>query len=236
MLFKKIGIVIADNDEYYPFEKAVKRYGAESYKGFGREGVRFYLGDTEITALFSYVGKVNSAAAAMHLIDIGCELILNFGLSGGISGVRRGDYILPERFLEHDFDLSGIGYKYCEKPLQEYVYSSDKDVSSVFASVLGDVPSGTAVSGDRFICEDETRAKLCAEFGAASCDMETAAIASVCHFERVPFVALRRISDDAGEDALAVYRKMNIGESDDLSEVFLKCLIALIGEGGKVKV
>lgn len=232
MNFKKIGIVIADNDEYYPFEKLVSSFNAEKYDGFGREGVTFFSGGVRIVALFSYVGKVNAAAAAMHLADIGCDLILNFGLSGGISGVRRGDYTLPDKFLEHDFDLSGIGYKYCEKPLQEYVYKADASVSEIFASVLGDVPRGTAVSGDRFICEADTRARLYSEFGAASCDMETAAIASVCHFEKIPFVSLRRISDDAGDDALAVYRKMNVGEGETLSAVFLRCLTALISESG----
>lgn len=230
MMYKKIGIVIADDGEYYPFRDFMLKKGAEEYKDFGREGIRFHLNGTEVTALFSYVGKVNAAAAAMHLCDMGCSLVLNFGLSGGISGVKRGEFSIPEKFLEHDFDLSGIGYKYCEKPMQDYIYSSDKTVSDVFKNVIGDVNCGMAVSGDRFICDKDTRDKLASMFGAASCDMETAAIASVCHFENVPFVSLRRISDDAGDNALAVYRKMNIEENEDLSSVFFKCLTALINE------
>ena len=28
-------------------------------------------------------------------------------------------------FLEHDFDLTGIGYKPCEKPSQKYIYDAE---------------------------------------------------------------------------------------------------------------
>ena len=124
---KKIGIIVADSDEFAPLEENIKR-GKYTEKTFlKRRIIEFKIGDTELCAMLCGIGKVNAAAGAAHLVDIGCEIILNYGLSGGISGVRRGEICLCTEFLEHDFNLTTIGYKPCEKPGQEsFVYNSDK--------------------------------------------------------------------------------------------------------------
>ena len=60
-----------------------------------------------------------------------------------------------------------------------------------------------------------------------SCDMETAAIAYVCDFANVPFLALRRISDDAGADAVDSYREMNTAAEAVLSDYIIDFIKAL---------
>ena len=60
--------------------------------------------------------------------------------------------------------------------------------------------------------------------------METAAIASVCDMANIPYLSLRRVSDDAGDDAYASYSEMNTGEGQTLSEVFIKVLEAICSE------
>lgn len=226
----KIGIVVADVDEYKPLAEAVEK-GEYTFYGFlGRKGHRFNIktenGCAEVVSILCGIGKVNAAAAAMHLVDIGCNIILNYGLSGGISGIGRGELCICDRFLEHDFDLTGIGYKLCEKPSQKYIYEGDKALADLCRSIVPNVKTGTAVSGDRFICDEEVRLALKNEFGAMSCDMETAAIAYVCNFAEIPFLALRRISDDAGSDALESYREMNTSDETLLSDY----IIRLMGE------
>ena len=57
-----------------------------------------------------------------------------------------------------------------------------------------------------------------------SCDMETAAIASVAHFYSLPFASLRKVSDDAGNDAAEDYRELNILAED----VLINTVLALI--------
>ena len=57
-----------------------------------------------------------------------------------------------------------------------------------------------------------------------SCDMETAAIAYVCEFSKVPFLALRRISDDAGADATDSYREMNSSGETLLSDYIIEII------------
>lgn len=228
----KIGIVVADYDEYAPFVESVKQYELQEYKYFNRLAVNFKYGAAQVICINCGIGKVNAATAAAHLADMGCTYILNFGLSGGISGVKRGEIVLPDRFLEHDFDLTGIGYKPCEKPGQKYIYDADEVLLNKARVAIGECQSGTAVCGDRFICNAVDRDFLRDTFGATSCDMETAAIASVCDMAGIPYLSLRRVSDDAGEDAYANYSEMNTGEGQTLSEVFLKVLEALCSKEG----
>lgn len=228
----KIGIVVADYDEYAPFLESVRQYNTKEYKYFNRKAISFDMGNASAVCINCGIGKVNAATAATHLADIGCTYILNFGLSGGISGVKRGAVVLPDRFLEHDFDLTGIGYKPCEKPSQKYIYDADSLLLQRAQFAIGECEHGTAVCGDRFICSVADRDFLRKTFDATTCDMETAAIASVCDMAAIPYLSLRRVSDDAGDDAYANYSKMNLGEGQTLSEVFLTVLKAICSEEG----
>lgn len=227
----KIGIVIADNDEYKTLADLIKKGEFVSYEFLGRTGHKFYVktenGEAEVISILCGIGKVNASAATMHLVDIGCDYILNYGLSGGISGISRNELSLCNRFLEHDFDLTGIGYKLCEKPNQKYIYEADKQLIDIALKLIPTAKQGTAVTGDRFICDSHTRDLLKNEFDAMSCDMETAAIAYVCDFSNVPFLSLRRISDDAGSDAVESYREMNTSDETLLSDYIIE-LIKLI--------
>lgn len=227
-----IGVVIADKEEYLPFAPYAEQHNAVSDGFFGRDGVSFEIAGknrkARVHCIVSKIGKVNAAAAATHLIDKGADIILNFGLSGGVSGVNRGDLVIANRFLEHDFDLTMIGYKPCEKPGQEYIYDADSRLVSIFSQQLPDVVQGTAVCGDRFICNEADRNFLRDTFGAVSCDMETGAIAAVCAMAGIPYIALRRVSDDAGSDAESSYREMNNGGETFLADAFYKALCATV--------
>ena len=110
----KIGIVVADNDEYKPLADSIEKGEYSSYNFLGRTGHKFSIktdnGVAEVISILCGIGKVNAAVATTHLVDIGCDYILNYGLSGGVSGISRNELSLCNRFLEHDFDLTGIGY------------------------------------------------------------------------------------------------------------------------------
>lgn len=220
----KIGIVVADKDEYLPFVEAIKNYSPSKYNYFNRDAVIFEFNKNTVICINCGIGKVNAATAAMHLVDIGCTHILNFGLSGGVSKVKRGEVVLPDTFLEHDFDLTGIGYKPCEKPSQKYIYTADGTLMAKAQEAIGNCKHGAAVCGDRFICSADDREFLSKTFGATTCDMETAAIASVCDMASVPYLSVRRVSDDAGDDAYTSYNDMNTGEGQTLCDIFLKVL------------
>ncbi len=217
----KIAIIVADVDEYKPLALRIEKGEYEEYSFLGRKGHKFNVGNATVYSLLCGIGMVNAAAAAAHFKTIGCDVILNYGLSGGISGIKRGELTVATQFVEHDFDLSGIGYKLCEKPNQEYVYNSDIRLNTLMDKFLNGVKKGTAVSGDSFICDQSLRDRLKENFNAMSCDMETAAIAYVCNFGNIPFLSLRRISDDAGDSATERYREMNEKAEAVLSDIIL---------------
>lgn len=228
MFYKKIGIVIADEDEYAPFVNGIKE--KHEYNTPFKKSVSFKVGGSEVFAVCCGIGKVNAASAAMLFAERGCDAIINFGLSGGLSGVRRGQFILPERFVEHDFDLTALGYKPCEKPGQVYIYEADENLIDCFGAACGASRAAVAVCGDRFVNDRKTRDYLIDVFAPSSCDMETAAIASVCHITGIPFASLRRISDDASDAAADSYDKMNKTEGKTLVEAFTDCLYYICGE------
>ena len=202
----KIGVLVADEDEYVNFEKKFIELGATERKSFLRKEHMLTLSNSVVTAVCFGIGKVNAATAATYLAMSGADILVNYGYSGGIAGVRKGDVMVCDSFLEHDFDLTAIGYKPCQKPGQEYIYTANSDILKRCRELFPNIPVGRAVCGDSFISSDIKRDEMKNSFGAMSCDMETAAIASVCHQTSVPFLSIREISDDASDDANLAYK------------------------------
>ncbi len=61
---------------------------------------------------------------------------------------------------------------------------------------------GKIITGDRFVASAAESRALRAELGTAlAVDMESAAVAQVCHDYGVPFCAVRTISDRADDQA-----------------------------------
>lgn len=220
----KIGIVIADKDEFLPLENIMPNFSGKEISVSGRKAYSFNIENAEVTAVLCGIGKVNAAVAATALAERGVDILLNYGLSGGIFGVRRGDICIPNRFIEHDFDLSGIGYGLCEKPGQEYIYGADDELLSILKNMLPYAKTGMAVSGDKFVSDSSLRDILKAEFSAMSCDMETAAIAYTAYTYGIKFASVRKISDDAGADAVCDYREMNELAENDLTDIALSLI------------
>lgn len=221
----KIGYIVADEDEYAPLRSMADRLSAVRADFYKREGHTFSFKKGEKTvlvhAVLCGVGMVNAAAAATYLTLTGCDIILNSGLSGGISGIKRGELTVGTEYIEHDFDLTPLGYPMCKKPLQNYIYKADNALLDVLTDIYPEMKRGVIVSGDCFISSDEKKSFLKNTFNAMSCDMESAAVAYVCEQADIPFAAVRRISDDAGDDANDSYTAMN----EQRDEVLIELLI-----------
>lgn len=223
----KIGILIADETEYRPFVKAAERLAAcRQVTQLGNSGVSFSAYGAQVTAVCCGVGKVNAAMAAAFLAADGVQLIGNIGLSGAVSGVRRGDLVLGTSFVEADFDLSALGYAKGQKPQDESVYRCEPDLLEACGRAVPRAVRGALATGDFFLT-DETRRREYAElFHMTAFDMETGAIAAVCQKAGIPFFSIRKMSDDASDAAICDYREMAALEEEDLSE----CLLAALKE------
>lgn len=231
----RIGVIFADMDEYLPFEEKALAGGGEKCSFFSRPACKLKINndgsDCIVTAVNCGIGKVNATAAAMYLAPMS-DVLFSIGYSGGISGVRRGQLVVGERFLEHDFDLTCIGYDFAEKPGQAYIYDADIKLRNILCESLN-LKSGVFVTGDCFVSNDELRNILKTRFSAMACDMETAAEAYVSELYGIPFASVRRISDDAGDSAVGDYREMNECEGEQLAQVTFRCLEAIIKNFGR---
>ncbi len=221
----KIGYIVADEDEYAPLRNMADELSAQRKDFFGREGHSFSFEKSgkriEIHSVLCGIGMVNAAAAATYLAIEGCDLMINSGLSGGISGIRRGELTVGTEYIEHDFDLTPLGYELSQKPLQNSIYKADENLVNVLCDIYPDLKRGVAVSGDSFISDENKKNYFKNTFGAMSCDMESAAVAYVCEQAKIPYAAVRRISDDAGNDATESYTAMNEQREDVLIELLI---------------
>ena len=181
----------------------------------------------EVVAVLSRVGKVAAATTATVLVErFDVDRIVFTGTAGGLGeGVRVGDLVVADAFMQHDMDASPLFPRF-EVPLYgQSRFGVDAGLSAALgraarqavaspADTLGAdavaefglaaprVHEGLIVSGDRFVATSAESDALRAVLPAAlAVEMEGAAVAQVCHDYGIPFAALRTISDRADDAA-----------------------------------
>lgn len=168
-----------------------------------------------VVVVTSGIGKVNAAICTQILIDdFGVDCIINVGVAGGIRrDIYPGDVVIADTLVQHDVDTSVFGDKIgqiprldtfdfrCDKKLVERALESCTNIKEHKSFV------GTIVSGDQFIADKDKIMWLEKEFGALACEMEGASIAQVCYLNKIPFVVIRSVSDNANNGAHIEYEK-----------------------------
>lgn len=162
-------------------------------------GITFHtgrIGRHEIIAAECGIGKVNAAIGALTLID--CfhpDLVINTGVAGGTGSASILDVVIADRIAYHDVWCGpgtqpghAAGCPPCFTcPLPDDVFAG-----------LG-ARRGLVASGDIFVSRPEEVSRILSVWpDAVAVDMESAAIAHVCHVKNVPFVCIRVISDTPG--------------------------------------
>lgn len=220
----KIGFVIADENEYYPFLDFARENGAKEYRKRNRDYVEFSYAGKDIIAVKAGIGKVNGASSAAFLIaDDKVDAIMSFGLSGAISGLSKNDIVAGTSYTECDFDLTAIGYPLGKKPQDVYVYEADKHLLETALKVDG-MKTAACGCGDLFLADKERKDLYKETFNINEFDMETGAEASVCYDAGIPFLAIRQVSDTADDTAAESYRELNDSQPVDLTVVIKKII------------
>ena len=189
-------------------------------------GRDFWLGDLHgqrVVLALSKIGKVAAAMTATTLIErFGVQRMVFTGVAGGLkNGVNVGDVVVAHDFVQHDLDASPLFARY-EVPLYGKTrFDGDAALTTALfeasRSALADpklrsaypqaqAHRGLIASGDRFVSgAAESRqlrdALLAAGHEVLAVEMEGAAVAQVCHDYRIPFAAVRTISDRADDTA-----------------------------------
>ena len=166
------------------------------------------------------IGKVNAALTTQALIDrFSPALVINTGVAGALdAGLEIGDLVVSTDAVEHDMDVTGLGYdpgvipEMVGKAGGMLSFAADEALADIMlAAARAVAPDVTAVagriaSGDQFVCTREARTRIIDTFGALCCEMEGAAIAHTCVRNHVPFVIVRSISDKADDTSKVEYR------------------------------
>ena len=173
-------------------------------------GCDFYTGTlsgTPAVVVECGIGKVNAARCTQALIDrFAPRAVINSGIAGGVGdGLHVGDIVVGTALVEHDFDLTALGYakgNVCEgKKSKPTFFASDaKLVAAICAAAKLVAPDrgvheGVIASGDVFVADKKTKTELKTRFNAMAAEMEGAAVAHTAQFAGVPFAVIRAISD-----------------------------------------
>lgn len=152
------------------------------------------------------IGKVNAAMCVQLLKDLfHVTHIINTGVAGALSAdLDIGDIVISTEAVQHDFDLSPIGFQKAEiPPFGCVAFPADETMQRKVLQAAQDanldvsVFSGRICSGDQFIAGTEQKQRISDAFGGLCAEMEGASVAQACCANDLPFVILRAISDRA---------------------------------------
>lgn len=193
----------------------------------GRVFWRGSLHGHSVVLALSGIGKVAAATTATVLIErFRVARIVFTGVAGGVGeGIVVGDIVVAEDYVQHDMDVSPLferwrvpGYESVRLPcdpaltaiLSEAVsaclISAGGHFDHEFMDTAPRLHLGLMASGDRFItCAEVARALreplVAAGHNVLAVEMEGAAVAQVCLDYKLPFAAVRTVSDRADESA-----------------------------------
>lgn len=167
------------------------------------------LGRHTVTAMKCGIGKVNAAIGTLTLIEnFHPALVVNSGVAGGTGhGASILDVVVASQVAYHDV-WCGPGTVDGQAAGCPPRFDCAVTPDMLEAMGLGcSVKSGLIASGDIFVSREEDVRRILGLYPeAVAVDMESAAIAQVCHMKNAPFVCVRVVSDTPGAaDNIAQY-------------------------------
>ncbi len=186
-------------------------------------GKPVYIGKAfgkDVVLVVSAEGKVNAAAGACAAIAQGVDVVLNFGVAGGLTPERTevGEVYLIEKAVQYDFDLKQLTGK--------EVGTLPEETENFLPLCCPPLPYPRRAlgTGDRF---DDSAADhaLLLRLGCDVREMEAGAIAQVCKYAGVPFCSVKAISDVYGSGSTTEQFQKNkkralLGLKAELAEIF----------------
>lgn len=177
------------------------------------------------------VGKVNAAMCAQTLIlRYAPSLVVNSGVAGSLSPrLDIGDIAVGTGVVEHDFDTTAFG----DPPaffneLNGDTFPCDATVAeAILKAAEGEgvrAVKAKIASGDQFISDAETKARLVRLFEAEACEMEGGAIAHVCYKNGVKCALIRAISDSTDGEHQVEFSQFLPVAADNSARVLMRFL------------
>ncbi len=214
-----VGIITAMEKEFRQIERALERAHSEN-----------------VFQVLCGIGKVNAAASAQSLVDYHHpDCIISAGVSGGLKDfLHQGDIVIGESLAYHDV-WCGDGNQYGQ--VQDLPLHFHSDPSLIRKAVrLKTLRPGQAIhtglvcTGDKFSDGSDVLSNINTHFpDALAVDMESAAVAQVCHLNKVPFISFRIISNlSFSAESCGQYEQFWESEADSSFAVFSNLIERLI--------
>jgi 5'-methylthioadenosine/S-adenosylhomocysteine nucleosidase len=197
-------------------QESEERYGASILRSGTAGGRPVALAEVP-------TGPVNAALGAQALVTRHrVTALLSFGSAGALAGgLSTGDLVIAQRAIAHDagtflggrFEPSGIVARGGQGRIG-WRRSFEADPGLVAQALdaaqrLGvQARAGTVVTGNQVIFSTARRRWLRRTFDALAVEMETAAVAQVAVAHKLPWVAVRAISDAASDELMLDYRRL----------------------------
>lgn len=194
---KRIGMIVA-----IEIDSVLKRYGRPVSEKEAA-GCRIFEYVTErylLVVAHCGVGEIAAATATQYLITAyGVDLILNFGIVGGLTDdMCRTKACVVEKVVHYDFDTSAIDDGAVPGRYMQYPDVFIPMDLRIFEKALGAYPALKPVvcaSGDKFLADPDVKAALHDRYGADICEMEAAGIAMTCDRNGIPCLLVKIVSD-----------------------------------------
>lgn len=222
----KIGIICAGDDELAPFLQDM-----EVTRTFEKAMLKFHEGKLygfDVLALFCGACKVNAAIAAQLVIDFHADIVINAGTAGGIDPkLQIFDTVISTEAAYHDVE-AGILTDF-HPWLKSVYFEADEKLLRCAKSAAPKIKTkgrlyfGRMVTGEAFITDDG-RQQIIDKFKPLSVDMETASIAHVCYVNKIPFIAIRTVTDTAEHSGSATFEE-NLKESSNIAKEVTKAIM-----------
>lgn len=193
----KIGIIVAMHKELELLLPLLQ--DSEESRMGGCEFHRGKVGRHDVIAMQCGIGKVNAAMGSLTLINSFLpDYVINSGVAGGADpSVNVMDVVAGDRVAYHDVWCGPESELGQVQGLPLY-FEGSRRLLDLIPTRKG-IHKGLICSGDQFIDKMEAVERIKGNFPKAmAVDMESGAIAQVCHLSKVPFLALRVISDSPG--------------------------------------
>lgn len=209
-----IGIIGAMVSEVASLRDALE--GGKTTTIAGMEFCEGALDGVDVVVVQCGMGKVNAGVCAHTLVNaFGCTRIVNTGVAGSLDArIDIGDIVVSTDAVQHDFDVSYLGFAKGEIPYTGlYAFLADDELRGLAVRAAREaapeigVFEGRVCTGDQFISTAKQKDKIASSFGGMCCEMEGAAIAQACYLNDVPFVVIRVISDKPGGTELVDYQE-----------------------------
>ena len=201
----KIGIISAMDSEHRQLAERLQQKNEYAEGSF-----RYVVGElngNQVILTQCGIGKVNAAVGAAELIRrYAPDCIISTGVAGGIDATLRvADVVASSRLVYHDVYCGNDGTSYGQiQGMPLYYEAHPTLLRHALALQVEDVRicGGLICTGDRFVEDKAELASIKQHFpDGMAVDMESAALAHVCHLYGVAFISFRIVSDTPGAHA-----------------------------------